>query len=701
METTLYPKSPLQIDSNLTALTPSYQGKSTAAILSILVFFILYIGLIIGLGYLVYYAFVYEVEDINKLSILVKLTAIAGSVMLFVFTLKFIFKLKNHVPSNRVELTQKEQPKIWDFINKICDETGAPRPKSIFIDPDVNAYVKYSNTWLSLFLPVQKELTIGMGIINALNLSEFKAVISHEFGHFAQKSMKIGSYIMSANTIVHDMIYARDAWDEALEKWKRMDIRISFGAWIISPIVWGIRQVLALFYQFLNMMYSSLSREMEFNADKVAVKTSGSEAIISALWKLNDANDLWNKTLQHAYVASQKNLYTANLYQHFHEAIEENAVTQRDKWEALPSNKLGGKHFFIGSQHSKVSMYASHPSNDTREISAKTPYIDCEFDNRSPLILFENMEQLQNITTKLVYTQTLEKKPENFLPAEDFKNFIQQEIKSSKLLSEYENTFENRFLNIFPESEYETIISQKSTLNKSDFIELKSELKKLHLPISEIDNQIQLAQEFAMGTTKLKTFEYKKVMYNQKNITNAIIALVKEKNELVESNFPEWDKKFAAFHLALANQFDQKSILWAYYKQHEILNDFFKLLLGVKNNLHEKLDGLRSSEEVLPTDLNNFSNHAKAYFEQLNEKLNSWDATSFIPLPNIETFEELKDTIITGGIFEPEKGAIFENGGLNRIFVKLENATLQLQRLDQKSIGEILTLHQELEMKLD
>jgi Zn-dependent protease with chaperone function len=84
--------------------------------------------------------------------------------------------------------------------------------------------------WLNLFLPVKKELTVGLGLISCLNLSEFKAVLSHEFGHFAQSSMKIGSYIISANTIIHDLIYSRDKWDDILDQWRASDLRLSVAA---------------------------------------------------------------------------------------------------------------------------------------------------------------------------------------------------------------------------------------------------------------------------------------------------------------------------------------------------------------------------------------------------------------------------------------------------------------------------------------
>lgn len=273
MSTPYYLKSPVNVSKELTGLTSSYQLKAFLAILAILVFFILYTAMVVALGYLVYYAFSYNIVTANRLTILMKIGAIAGAVMLFVFTLKFVFNLKNHKPDNRIKLVKEEHPNLWGFVDQICKETGAPKPKSIFVDPDVNAYVSYTNMWLSLFLPVKKELTIGLGLVSCLNLSEFKAVISHEFGHFAQSSMKIGSYIMSANTIIHDMIFSRDRWDELLDQWKASDIRLSAAAWVITPVIWLIRQILKLFYQFLNIMYSSLSREMEFNADKVAIST--------------------------------------------------------------------------------------------------------------------------------------------------------------------------------------------------------------------------------------------------------------------------------------------------------------------------------------------------------------------------------------------------------------------------------------------
>ena len=95
MNQLIYPVSPTDLPKDFTSLPTSYKLKASLAILGIIIFFALYFSMVAGLGWLVYYAFTYEMILINKLTILGKLGAIAGTIMLFIFTLKFIFKLKN------------------------------------------------------------------------------------------------------------------------------------------------------------------------------------------------------------------------------------------------------------------------------------------------------------------------------------------------------------------------------------------------------------------------------------------------------------------------------------------------------------------------------------------------------------------------------------------------------------------------------
>ncbi|MFS4494615.1 M48 family metalloprotease [Maribacter sp. 2308TA10-17] len=700
MSSTYYPLSPTNIPKKLTGLTPSYQFRAFLAILAILLFFILYTAMVVALGYLAYYAIIYDMGKVNKITILLKIGAIAGAVMLFVFTLKFIFKLKNHKFENRIKLEKEKHPKLWSFIHKICEETGAPKPKSIYVDPDVNAYVAYSNMWLSLFLPVRKELTIGMGLTDCLNLSEFKAVISHEFGHFAQRSMKIGSYIISANTIIHDMIFERDKWDDLLDQWRASDIRLSAAAWVITPIIWIIRQMLNLFYQFLNIMYSSLSREMEFNADKVAVSTSGSDAIISALWKLDDGSNNWNSTLNHAYLASQKKMFVKNLYVHNSLVIERGAEKQEELLNQLPDDHRGGKHYFSVSEASKVSMYASHPPNDKREDSAKVPYVVCEEDERSPWLLFGNKEELQEKMTVLLYKQYFAKEVDSTVATEAFEDFIKTETQGTELLEEYDNAFQDRFMHVPEISGLKQAAAKIKEPSSTMLDTLKLELKTLMLPVKEIEVLMAKAQEIAQGTAKENSFSFKGIEYNKKNLESGYTSLLKQREEIFNENFKQWDTSFFALHYVMAEKIGKTAELTNRYQQHDMLSKLYKKITGIKNSILQSLNNLQEREDVTQAQVHSLTQNIKQMADSINDELKALDSISFVPMPNIDTVQELKEAIVEGGIFKREHGNIFENGGFNTMMNRIEIAIQSCQRIDQKSVGSILAFHKELQKQV-
>ena len=699
MVTNLYPSSPTDIPKKLTALPASYQTRAFLAIISILLFFVLYGALVAVLGYLVYWAFTYEIGNINKVTILIKVAAIAGTAMLFLFTLKFILKLKNHKAANRIKLQKKDYPELWSFILKICEETGAPKPKAIYADPDVNAYVSYTNMWLSLFLPVKKELTIGLGLVSCLNLTEFKAVMSHEFGHFSQRSMKIGSYIISANTIIHDMIFERDKWDDLLDQWRASDIRLSAAAWIITPIIWVIRQVLNLFYQFLNIMYSSLSREMEFNADKVAISTSGSDAIISGLWKLDSGFTKWNDTINYAYLASQKKLFTENLYTHNDLSLSRIKDEQQSLLDDLPDDKRGGKLYFSNSEHSKVNMYASHPPNNLRQDNAKIPYVACETIEDSPWLLFNNKEKLQKEMTQLIYKTYVNKEIDTFCNINEFEAFIESENHGKELLSEFGNTFENRFINI---PEFDKIENELKdyTLEKSEYKNIKDKLNQLMKPVLEIEALMIKASEIAQGTTKENAFSFKGKTYKKKNVEDGYGELFAEREKLFTETFNEWDKQFCQFHLAIATKHNCKDQLKNLYLQHKAITDFFKQAMGVKSTIYSELNHLQT-QEVSESDVRKFGFRVNDLVTSLNENLNNFETITFVELPNIDTVSELKEAIIENGEFKKESGNIFENGGFNRLLTSIENAIIHCQRLDQKNLAVILDFHKKLHQHLD
>ncbi len=141
-------------------------------------------------------------------------------------------------------VTQEEEPVLFDYLNKLADEAKAPRPHKVFLTSRVNASVSYDLSLINLIIPSKKNLEIGLGLLNVLSLGEFKAVLAHEFGHFAQRSMLLGRYVYVAQQIAARIVGKRDAFDQLLNVISSIDIRVAWIGWILSILVWAVRSLI-------------------------------------------------------------------------------------------------------------------------------------------------------------------------------------------------------------------------------------------------------------------------------------------------------------------------------------------------------------------------------------------------------------------------------------------------------------------------
>src|SRR4030095_5030349 len=198
-----YPLSPQNVSEDKLALSTEFRKKVGTTIFSIILFFIVYILLVlasIALAIGCFYAGVWIIISLPRfITIMIGIGAMCLGVSVIFFLIKFKFAVARDVNPGRVQITEKDQPKLFAFIRRLTKETNTPFPKKIFVSPDVNACVFYNSSFWSMLFPVRKNLEIGLGVVNSVNLSEFKAVMAHEFGHFSQRSMKLGSFTYNVN----------------------------------------------------------------------------------------------------------------------------------------------------------------------------------------------------------------------------------------------------------------------------------------------------------------------------------------------------------------------------------------------------------------------------------------------------------------------------------------------------------------------
>jgi Zn-dependent protease with chaperone function len=308
--------------------------------------------------------------------------------------IKALFFIKRGQDTDDIELTPDEEPQLFEFLNQLADEAGAPRPHRVFISPRVNACVFYDLSILNFLFPSRKNLEIGLGLVNVLNIGEFKAVLAHEFGHFAQKSMAVGSWVYIAHQIAAHIIAQRDIFDRFIQGLSRFDLRIAWIGWILGLIVWSIRSLMDTVFSIVIIAQRALSREMEFQADLVAVSLTGSDALIHALHKLHAADEAWDRALGFVSAEANEGRAVSDVFKIQTRVIEKLGVILNDpsygQIPALPETDAQNHRLFKTALASPPKMWSTHPENSAREENAKQHYVPAVIDAREAWSVFQN-----------------------------------------------------------------------------------------------------------------------------------------------------------------------------------------------------------------------------------------------------------------------------------------------------------------------
>ncbi len=300
-------------------------------------------------------------------------------------------------------------------------------------------------------MPTQKNLLIGLGLVNAVNLTEFKALLAHEFGHFSQKSTKLGAYVYTAFGIINQIVDGRDFFDRFIEGWCRLDPRIAWPGYFTYGILWVLRRSLMGLRYAIFFFHRGLSRQMEFNADLVAVSVTGSDAPIHLLYRCIFADRCLNQSIQDIQTAMDHHLYTSDMF--YHQSHAGTYLRRREKKPnlgepaALPGDPTRTTAIFEPDDDEQASMWSTHPSNYDRERNAKELYIRTQFDERSPWQLFDHVEQLRaDVTYKFYRLHFKTKKDMVQTDAEEIQAFIDEERAETTYDPKYQGLYDYRNL---------------------------------------------------------------------------------------------------------------------------------------------------------------------------------------------------------------------------------------------------------------
>ena len=299
-------------------ISPEFKTQTTKAVLAILLFITAYLLMLVLAAALtalcIYGGIMLIASHPMFFTLAIGIGLASLGILVLIFLLKFIFKSHKTDLSHLTEIKRSDEPKLFALIDEIVNEVETNFPKKVYLSTDVNAAVFYDSSFWSMFFPVKKNLQIGLGLVNTVTQSELKAILSHEFGHFSQKTMKVGSYVYNVNQVIFNLLLDNKSYDNMISKWANASGYFSIFVIIAIQIIEGVKWILRQIYGVVNKSYMALSREMEFHADEIAAHVTGYEPLKNALLRSSLADHSMSSVLSFYDRKIPENIKSENIY---------------------------------------------------------------------------------------------------------------------------------------------------------------------------------------------------------------------------------------------------------------------------------------------------------------------------------------------------------------------------------------------------
>ena len=361
---------------------------------------LIYLGLIALTGYGVFYHATENASILSGSGTRGRLVAYFGPLVAGVAAIVFMIKPIFARPARRdrrMSLVEANEPRLFAFVEKVCATVGAPKPRRIDVDCDINASASFRRGMWSVILPSDLVLTIGVPLVGGLSAREFAGVLAHEFGHFAQgMGMRLSYLIIHVSGWFARVVYQRDSWDEKLIELSRNSITAITVVFMLARFcVWLSRRILWLLMKLGQAVSCAMMRQMEYDADRYEIRLAGSGAFESTARKLNLLN-------------AAAGFVHSDLYEAFKERrLGDNfAVLLNSRMESMPDEVRDAVNKFV--DEGKTKLFSTHPSDRARIQRARKAGEEGVFRADVPAAeLFSDFEGLSKAVTLAYYQELL------------------------------------------------------------------------------------------------------------------------------------------------------------------------------------------------------------------------------------------------------------------------------------------------------
>lgn len=213
--------------------------------------------------------YVIRYHNDHELPLQLTVISLAGGLLLWEMIKSFRFRTS--LPKTFKPVTEQEYPALFGIIDEVTTTLDLSPVRKVYICPDATAAVFIQPQLRNILFGPGRNLVVGMGFLTQMDDDEIRAMLYHEFGHYVQEEMKNSISVYTIGQFSRSFVSIKElrkqgTWEMQMKL--QLLLFTYFAIWICNRI---------------NKSYSRLARQMEYDADDVAVKYVGASTLQRAL----------------------------------------------------------------------------------------------------------------------------------------------------------------------------------------------------------------------------------------------------------------------------------------------------------------------------------------------------------------------------------------------------------------------------------
>jgi heat shock protein HtpX len=178
-----------------------------------------------------------------------------------------------------LRLDRAAHPRLFEEMEKIAAALNEPMPSEVYLISDVNAGVADRGGLLGF--GSRRILALGLPLLSVLTISQFRAVLAHEFAHYYGGDTSLGPWVEKTQTAIVRVF-------QNIGSIRRL-ARIA----VLGLMYLAVATLLSWYFKFFLRAVNLASRQREYRADELACMIAGRQPLIDGLRAIQSATMAW------------------------------------------------------------------------------------------------------------------------------------------------------------------------------------------------------------------------------------------------------------------------------------------------------------------------------------------------------------------------------------------------------------------------